>query len=264
VSTEDVPKSAQRVLQAAQIRTDFRERKRKREEEGEGAQAREKRRKRVASAGESAGGEKKKGMEPTMAIQTGESLAHFNRYVLFVYYCALSYYKLLSCRRVEDGMRGAVRAAMQTSSAHDRKARKTAQDMSKSKSKQGASRKHASSDSEHDDDAATHGKRGKPSGRSKDSRPDGDDAEVDKHADRPKEFATAAPRRMNDVAQAPPTLALKKAVRIGAGGAAAKAAGVLSLAQRSMMEAERERVIKRYRELKEKRRQDHATGADAK
>jgi hypothetical protein len=76
--------------------------------------------------------------------------------------------------------------------------------------------------------------------------------------DRPKEFATtssAAPRRLNDVAMAPPELkklprgAAKQ--RSSAGGKAK--AGVLSMAQRAMMEVERENAIRRYREMKERK-----------
>ncbi len=78
---------------------------------------------------------------------------------------------------------------------------------------------------------------------------------------RPKEFAvmsSAAPRHLNDIAMAPPEL--KKFPRgvkskhnsPGVGGGKVKA-GVLSMAQRVMMEAERESVIKRYREMKERK-----------
>lgn len=84
---------------------------------------------------------------------------------------------------------------------------------------------------------------------------DGDD-------DRPKEFATtssAAPRRLNDIAMAPPELkklprgATKHPSRGDGKAAKAGAAGVLSMAQRVMMEAERENAIKRYRDMKERK-----------
>ena len=84
---------------------------------------------------------------------------------------------------------------------------------------------------------------------------DGDD-------DRPKEFSTtssAAPRRLNDIAMAPPEL--KKLPRgatkhLSRGGGKAGASGVLSMAQRVMMEAERENAIKRYRDMKERKAND--------
>lgn len=81
------------------------------------------------------------------------------------------------------------------------------------------------------------------------------DPKRDKNAERPKEFetlSTSAPRRLNDIAQAPPEI--KKAPR-GAGrpGIGGKREGVLSMAQKSMMEQEREKAITRYRMLKASR-----------
>ena len=97
---------------------------------------------------------------------------------------------------------------------------------------------------------------------------------VDKHRDRPKEFATtssAAPRRLNDVAMAPPELKRLKLQRpkaaANSGGkqqqqqqqqqhaVQTKVAGVLSMAQRAMMEVERENAIRRYRVMKERKSQ---------
>jgi len=75
--------------------------------------------------------------------------------------------------------------------------------------------------------------------------------------DRPKEFAiisSAAPRRLNDIAIAPPEL--KKLPRGAAKRHSPKAGAgvtVLSMAQRVMMEAERENAIRRYREMKERK-----------
>lgn len=80
---------------------------------------------------------------------------------------------------------------------------------------------------------------------------------TDKNAERQKDFetySTSAPRRLNDVAQAPPDIkkAPRGAVRLGIGG---KREGVLSMAQKSMMEQEREKAIARYRMLKAARLQ---------
>lgn len=79
-----------------------------------------------------------------------------------------------------------------------------------------------------------------------------------KHDDRPTEFqksSTSAPRRLNDIAQAPPEF--KKLPR-GVGKDQPKATGsrdgVLSMKQKLMMEEEREKAIIRYRQLKERRR----------
>lgn len=68
--------------------------------------------------------------------------------------------------------------------------------------------------------------------------------------DRRKEFqvvSTSAPRRLNDIAQEPPII--KKHPR-GAAKNDAVPSGVLSLAQKAMMEEERDKVIRHYRELK--------------
>ena len=75
-----------------------------------------------------------------------------------------------------------------------------------------------------------------------------------KFSTRPKEFATAstsAPKRLNDIAQAPPEL---KRLPRGASPAIAKREGVLSMSQKVLMEQEREKAIARYRQLKASRR----------
>lgn len=77
----------------------------------------------------------------------------------------------------------------------------------------------------------------------------------DKFVGRRKEFqssSSSAPRRLNDIAQAPPELKkLSRRVTTSIG----KRDGVLSMSQRVMMEAEREKAIIRYRQLKANRRQ---------
>lgn len=83
---------------------------------------------------------------------------------------------------------------------------------------------------------------------------------IDKHASRPKEFekvATSAPRRLNDVAQAPPEL--NKLSR-GPKNLLSSKDDILSMAQKSMMEQEREKAIARYRQLKASRRQAGVEG----
>lgn len=89
---------------------------------------------------------------------------------------------------------------------------------------------------------------------------------VEKHAGRPKEFVTtssSAPRRLNDIAQAPPEFKKlpRGAVRQDDGGVGSgKRDGVLSMAQKAMMVEEREKAILRYRELKAKRRREGGGG----
>ena len=82
-----------------------------------------------------------------------------------------------------------------------------------------------------------------------------------------KEFqrhSSSAPRRLNDIVQAPPDLKkLPRGVKASSEGgykAGGKREGVLSMAQKQMMEAEREKAIARYRELKASRHQNGEGG----
>ncbi|KAH8991129.1 hypothetical protein EDB86DRAFT_3244765 [Lactarius hatsudake] len=84
LSTEGIPKSISRVLDAARIRAEYRQKKRARQLEGGGAHdgdddgaptlAKGKRRRRVAADSDA-------GKSSTIGIQPGESLKHFNRRV---------------------------------------------------------------------------------------------------------------------------------------------------------------------------------------
>lgn len=70
------------------------------------------------------------------------------------------------------------------------------------------------------------------------------------HLDCPKEFVvvnSSAPKRLNDIAQAPPEFSQ---LPRGATAFSSKKDGVLSMAQKLLMEKERENAIARYRELK--------------
>jgi hypothetical protein len=138
-------------------------------------------------------------------------------------------------------MRPLVKSAMQSSSAQVRKVRKAELDTkSKSKSK-------AASDA------------GEKSGHS--SFPD----PISKHDGRPTEFqssSTSAPRRLNDIAQAPPDFKkLPRGVKDGAKMTSGRD-GVLSMKQKLMMEEEREKAIARYRALKEQRRLEGVSGGE--
>jgi hypothetical protein len=83
------------------------------------------------------------------------------------------------------------------------------------------------------------------------------------------EFAkasTSMPKSVNDIVQAPPQIKnlprnAKKIV--AASGKGKKSDAVVSLAQKAMMEAERENAIQRYRELKERRLRQLPKSSDA-
>ena len=92
-----------------------------------------------------------------------------------------------------------------------------------------------------------------PESSNKGSDPPPIDAADEKNIDRrhvTKEFqvvSTSAPRRLNDIAQEPPII--KKLPR-GAAKNDAAPSGVLSMAQKAMMEEERDKAVRHYRELK--------------
>lgn len=83
-------------------------------------------------------------------------------------------------------------------------------------------------------------------------------ANPDKHANNAKEFLThssSAPRRLNDIAQAPPEFKrLPRGAVSSNPGVGGKLDGVISMAQKQLMEKEREKAIARYRELKSRQR----------
>ncbi|KAH9174191.1 hypothetical protein EDB89DRAFT_1904681 [Lactarius sanguifluus] len=230
LSTEGIPKSISRVLEAARIRAEYRQKKRARQLEegahdgGDGdAPTLAKGKKRRRAAADSNAG------KSTIEIQPGESLKHFNR-------------------RVEDQMRPLVQSAMRASAATERKERKAA-------TVNGTPRESKARSSV-----------GKAEGTT--TTTPSTAAGGDKHRDRPKEFATissARPRRLNDIATAPPELKKlprRRASDLGAKHARTKAVGsVLSMAQRAMMETERENAIRRYREMKERKAKDESEQA---
>jgi len=247
ISTERIPKSVARVLDAARIRAKYREKRTRLHVEEEAnthndmdtsklpptkkrrtdAAAGTEKSKGLAAKGKGKGKDQSNG---TIEIQPGESLKHFNR-------------------RVEDHMRPLVQSAMRASAATERKERKTA-------SSKNAAQAQAQAPSTKPTNKKTKTKQ--PSSQPSSSsitRPDDD---------RPKEFATtssAVPRRLNDVVMAPPQLkslprgaaAAKHALATGGKVNARAGTGVLSMAQRAMMEVERENAIRRYREMKERK-----------
>jgi hypothetical protein len=162
-----------------------------------------------------------------LRIKPGEPIQHFYKQVPFLIGRAQhAHYSLVDCRRVEIDMRPVVRSAVRSSKAVERKAQ--------SKEKAEESREYS------------------PSLHVEPQRKDPKkDKDIERHKDFER-FSTSAPRRLNDVAQAPPEIkkAPRGASRPGLGG---KREGVLSMAQKSMMEQEREKVINRYRMLKASR-----------
>jgi hypothetical protein len=78
--------------------------------------------------------------------------------------------------------------------------------------------------------------------------------------------STSTPKSVNDIVQAPPQIKHlpRNAQKIlAASGKGKKSDGIVSLAQKAIMEVERENVIQRYRELKERRLKQHQKNTDA-
>ncbi|KAJ7652630.1 hypothetical protein B0H17DRAFT_957803 [Mycena rosella] len=224
LSSEPLPKSFVRAMNAGTVRAEFRAKRKLRGdgwEDGDGPR------------GDAPKKAKRRKLEgPEAQIRPGETLAHFNK-------------------RVETDMRPLVRTAMQTSLATSRAERKKT-DKPSTKPPAAPAVPTANSKS----------KPTKPNSKPPKDDDEDDDEPADKHAGRPKEFArtsTAAPRRLNDVALAPPDLSAmaRKAAAAGKGGSGGKATSktsVLSPAQQLQMTAARDAAIGRYRELKAARR----------
>ncbi|KAI0084770.1 hypothetical protein BDY19DRAFT_969040 [Irpex rosettiformis] len=247
LSKEAIPKGAARVLNAWKVQEEFRK-KRKLGDNGDddGASRRKRQKASPGGDGKKSGGKKKADMK----IQPGESLAHFNR-------------------RVEDSLRPLVRDAMQLSAATERKARKEEEQEKAAKKAASSQKKTSKDDSDNDDEPTKPTRSSKPkTSRTADDNTDSTDerpAQTQKpKTARPTDFtsySTSAPRRLNDIVQAPPELKKlprgakpRQAQTQTASGTGTKSLreGVLSMAQKAMLEEERERVIKAYREMKKR------------
>ena len=148
-------------------------------------------------------------------------------------------------------MRHSVREAIQTSSARVRQVKKEELSLKGSKEAAGAN---ASS--------KTRRKAGARDDSDSEDERDRLAARERLGAAEPREFEkvdTSAPKRLNDVAEAPPELKklprkAKKLVAMGestkGSGTSSLKEGVLSMAQKAMMEEERERAVRLYREMK--------------
>ena len=145
-------------------------------------------------------------------------------------------------------MRPLVRSAMQASSAIERQIRKTEKEQSKS-----SKSLHRAQSPEPRSSTNDKKRKGK---EPADEETDAALVPSNKHAGKATEFtklSTSAPRRLNDIAMAPPELKTLPRGASKGGDGLGKGAGVLSMAQRAMMERERENVIQRYRQLKAKK-----------
>ncbi|KAJ7848037.1 hypothetical protein B0H14DRAFT_3867315 [Mycena olivaceomarginata] len=227
LSSEPLPKAFLRTINAAQVRADFRAKRKLRGEDGEDGEDGQKKGKR----------QKIDGGRDTH-IRPGETLAHFNK-------------------RIETDMRPLVRSAMQSSLVTVRAQHKKGSAPSEST----PSSKSAPTTNSKSNNA--HSKSNPKSSSAADADPKPAPPPIDKHASRPKEFArtsSAAPRRLNDIAQAPPELSSfarkKSSTNTPAGKAGGKStkASVLSPAQQLAMAAAREDAVQRYRALKASRR----------
>ncbi|KAJ7806608.1 hypothetical protein B0H14DRAFT_3152867 [Mycena olivaceomarginata] len=227
LSSEPLPKAFLRTINAAQVRAEFRAKRKLRGEDGEDGEDGQKKGKRRKIDG---------GGRDTQ-IRPGETLAHFNK-------------------RIETDMRPLVRSAVQSSlaavRAQHKKGSAPSESSPSSKSAPTTNSNNAHSKSNPKSSSAADGADSKPA-----------PPPIDKHASRPNEFArtsSAAPRRLNDIAQAPPELSSfarkKSSTNTPAGKAGGKStkASILSPAQQLAMAAAREDAVQRYRALKASRR----------
>ncbi|KAI0685744.1 hypothetical protein BC835DRAFT_497417 [Cytidiella melzeri] len=252
---EAIPKGAARILNAWKVQDEYNKKRKFGMDEAEDGASQKKRRKVVGEVGErksGGAGVRQKGGKADIRIQPGESLAHFNR-------------------RVEESLRPLVRDAMQTSAAVARKVRKEEEEEKAAKKASSSNKKQTDKDKPAPD-KHTQPSTSKPQPTTS-SKPQPAAFKVPpaqaftSRPDRPKEFtslSSSAPRRLNDIVQAPPELKKlprgAKARQIAASGKTdgtkSLKDGVLSMAQKAMMEEERDRVIKAYRVMKKRNVED--------
>ncbi|KAI6166695.1 hypothetical protein EDD17DRAFT_1470766 [Pisolithus thermaeus] len=212
---ETIPKSVSRVLDSARIRQEYREKKRKLDEcEGDSTRKRQRH----------DGGDQR--ADGAVKIRPGESISDFNR-------------------RVEQSMVPHIKMALRQSSSQERKVRN--QKAAGQPQPQPSVRKKECK--ERSNSSNKHVPLPHP------TKVTGSTIEQRGSMEKGKEFlktSTSAPRRLNDIVQVPPEITN---VPRGAHQLPKKdkSSGVLSMAQQVMMEKERERAIKHYRELKARR-----------
>ena len=154
-------------------------------------------------------------------------------------------------------MRPLVNAAVQSSSAHMRKLTKDTSKIDRraqkplSPSDPLSSRKMKHYATKPDPDTA-HGR---------DSSGEGGKPPIDF-----EKTSTSTPKSVNDIVQGPPQikhLPRNSQKILAASGKSKKSDAVVSMAQKAMMEVERENAIQRYRQLKERRSNQHQKNSDA-
>lgn len=169
-------------------------------------------------------------------------------------------------RRVEDSLRPLVRDAMQTSAATERKARKEEEMEKANKKKAISSKKGESKESGEGLTKAALSSKPQTSHIADEDEHHRPSSPFETQSHKAKKngpteftsFSASAPRRLNDIVQAPPELkklprgAKPRNVALSGTGTKSLKEGVLSMAQKVMLEGERERVIKAYRELKKR------------
>ncbi|KAG2128692.1 hypothetical protein DEU56DRAFT_504192 [Suillus clintonianus] len=239
---DTVPKSVSRILNAEKIRHEFREKKRKIDEPNGDGSPQPKRRRPTSDVNSR--------KEEMLKIKPGETIAHFNK-------------------RVESSMMPLIRTAMQQSSAQVRRVQKHEIEQGVAKSAPAQVKTIIKKASRADvSNSLTPTSTNTPPSHA-------DVANISpltstntpqrQPRDKPKEFrvsSTSAPRRLNDIAQEPPRFGkLPRGAQSGKDSSKEKVAGILSMAQKAMMEEERENVIKRYRELKAKKLRSDGSGA---
>ncbi|PVG01435.1 hypothetical protein CPB86DRAFT_781654 [Serendipita vermifera] len=229
IEKEAIPKSISRVLNAAVLHEEYnKKRKRTNGEDGEERDGKKRRKTKDATDTEE------------MKIKPGESITQFNR-------------------RVEDTMRSKIRTAVQAGQAHARR-HNTVQ---KASTAQGnADTQGSKTKSNEKDPKSSEPKNGKDKlSSSKEPVKTVTNSESSSGTKKKTEFDTISsqlPKRLNDVVDAPPDLdGLLKKKSAGSKkddkGAAFGKKDIVPPEQRRMMEIEREKAIKRYRELKEQR-----------
>ncbi|KIM20990.1 hypothetical protein M408DRAFT_81193 [Serendipita vermifera MAFF 305830] len=214
LETEPIPKSFARVLNASSVRSEYKKRKRNGEGDSKDPGAGQRKRRKIADG------------EAPLHLLPGESLGSFNR-------------------RVEDNMRPQMRLAVQTGQANARRQNAVEKE-------ERAARKEAKSTAETQKD--TKGKTQEGSATPL-APPSGKDARGKTEFD---SVSSQKPKRLNDIVAAPPDLqALLKKNKVlqktKKGGEVFGKNDIISPEQKRMMEVEREKAIKRYRELKEKK-----------
>ncbi|KAG8869058.1 hypothetical protein FRC20_002255 [Serendipita sp. 405] len=231
LSNEPVPKSMARVLNAAALRESFHKKRKWEEPSNPPADAKtgENKRKRRKV-------EDKKAED--MKILPSESLIAFNQ-------------------RIENSMRSEIRSAVQQGNAHSRRQYMMEKADRDKRREENVHKKQE--DSVKPDVNSSGSKIAERATTSELLRPT--------QKQRQTEFETITsqgPKRLNDIVTAPPDLSaltkgrgLKGEAGIGAGLFGKK--DIILPEQRRMMEIEREKAVKRYRELKEKREQNKAT-----